>query len=103
LRVWVPPSAWDGLTHQRIGEVLARIDAGIANGDRYSKRVQTGDRWVGTVLMDLAGRTKSAAKEILGTWFDTKILFTSPYRQTATRKERIGVFVDFSKAPGVTT
>ena len=98
LRVWTPPSAWDGMTNERIAEVLAKIITGPGNGDRYSKRTQDGDKWVGNVLIDLAGRTKSAAREIVEDWFKSKLLVVEAYQNSA-RKPRQGVFVNKALSP----
>lgn len=91
---WTPPDAWEGLL---VGDtestILAHLEAGPGDGERYSLRTQDGDRWAGTLLIDQFGRTPEQAKEVLASWQRQKLIEVRDYKSETQRKVRKGLFI----------
>lgn len=88
---WAPPDAWEGFTGDDEGAALARIGAGMDDGERYSVRTQDKERWAGAVLVEM-GRTEAQAKEMLGAWMARGVLELRDYVSEKQRKTRKGLF-----------
>lgn len=100
---WEPPSVWRDHTPEQLNEVLDAIAEGPAPGSRYAphQRGRTGRRWAGRVVMDMLDVNDQQAKQIVGQWLKTGLLFEEEYRDPSTRKMVQGVSVDDEKRPTI--
>jgi hypothetical protein len=89
---WDPPSAWDGMLAETEAAAVARIDAGMSDGERYSGRIQDGERWAGRVLVEQFDKTEAQARELIEAWLKTKTLEAREYHSGKQRKTRKGLF-----------
>ena len=98
---WIPPSVWKDMTPDAIGETLTKIEAGPAPGILYapSKRGAANGRWVGNAIMTVMGLNENQAGTVVRAWQQSGMLIEVSYRDTAARKDRVGVSVDRSKQP----
>lgn len=89
---WSLPDAWEG-----VGELeavlLAAIDAGTPDGERYSIRSQDKARWAGDILMERAGKSIEQAKVILAAWEKEGRIETREYTSPGQHKKRKGLYV----------
>jgi hypothetical protein len=100
LDVWTPPDAFDGMTVEKIHNILNIIDKGVDDDQQFLLGAQS-KRWVGNAIVDnVLEKSKSDAKQIVKTWFTNGLLKVENYKNGATRKDEDGVFVDWSKQPG---
>lgn len=98
---WTPPDTFDGLSTDMCRRIIAAIDAGMENGERYTDRRSRGNtRWAGMVVVRLAGKTEKQAAEVLKTWLRTGVLFAEKYHSDEQRKEARGLFANPEKLPG---
>jgi hypothetical protein len=88
---WAPPDAWEGFTGSDETAALARISAGMDDGERYSARAQDKERWAGVVLVDM-GRSDAQAKEMIAAWLRRGLLEHKDYISEKQRKTRKGLF-----------
>jgi hypothetical protein len=91
------PDQWSGMSTSVVNNMLALIDKGPEDGERYSIRPQDRQRWVGLVItgyvfpnMDDA-KTSGQAKSILRKWMDEGLIEEQQYHSPSQRKERGGV------------
>ena len=91
------PDQWSGMSTSVVNNMLALIDKGPEEGERYSIRPQDRQRWVGLVItgyvfpnMDDA-KTSGQAKSILRKWMDEGLIEEQQYHSPSQRKERGGV------------
>ena len=97
---WSPPDPFDGLSNQAITDLLVLINAGPNEGARYSAKPNY-KTWVGhCITKELPHKSSSDAKQIAEAWFSSGLLYEDDYHNSVQRKDRKGVFVDFSKQPG---
>lgn len=89
---WAPPSAWEGISADTESAVIARIGAGLENGERYSARAQDKDRWAGDVICEQMNRTPAQAKEILASWIESGRLRIEDYHSPNQYRSRKGLF-----------
>jgi hypothetical protein len=97
---WTPPDAWEGFTGSDETAALARIGAGLDDGERYSARAQDKDRWAGAVLVDM-GRSDAQAKEMIAAWLRRGLLELKDYMSEKQRKTRKGLFCNQPEESGV--
>ena len=80
-------------------KVLAEIERGLPDGQRYIQQNKRGTaRWAGDLLID-EGVSEASAKSILRTWIGSGLLFPKVYRNPKSRKDESGLFVDLTKIP----
>jgi len=94
---WQPPSPWDGLTWPMIDAILDRINAGLTDGRHYVLSRQAKDRWVGAVVMDVAGKSDGQAATIVRKWHEEGVLYTNTARNPVIRKDEVVVLADTAK------
>lgn len=98
---WRSPGLWDRFTFEQLNAVLDQIASGMPNGVRYSHTKQSGERWAGTILLDQLDVTADQAGEMLRQWMANGVVTKTTYRDPVQRKDRVGLFVDDSKRPGM--
>jgi hypothetical protein len=100
VETWDPPSPFDDITWGTIVAILDEIDAGLANGSRYTDYHQKdSNRWAGTVVIKHMTRnggkcSESKAKKILGKWVQEGLLAKENYHDPEQRKQKQGLIVD---------
>lgn len=90
---WSLPDAWEGVGEHEV-ELLAAIDAGTPDGERYSIRAQDKSRWAGDLLVERAGRSPEQAKVILAAWEKEGRIETRDYASPGQRRNRKGLYVN---------
>ena len=97
---WHPPKTWDGVTSTQANAVLDEIDAGLANGQRFSDAPKAAARapWA-VVQRHCPDRTEPQCREIIRTWVKNGVLFHEDYEDAEVRKTRKGLRVDNGKRP----
>lgn len=102
---WTPPDAFDGLGSHTIGIILDRVDAGMESGERYTASTKGGakttGRWVGSLLIDLAGLSEGMAAKVVKTWIANGVLVEDEYQCPVQRRKRTGLFAPQNARPGV--
>lgn len=97
---WNSPSIWQVTSSIDLNRALDILDTPPA-GWLYSptRRGAQNNRWCGQVLVDTLGCTESQAATIVGAWLQSGLLVETEYRDTITRRQKMGVRVDNSKRP----
>lgn len=102
---WTPPDAFDGLGSHTIGIILDRVDAGMDSGERYTASTKGGakttGRWVGSLLIELAGLSEGMAAKVVKTWIANGVLVEDEYQCPVQRRKRTGLFAPQNTRPGV--
>jgi archaellum biogenesis ATPase FlaH len=100
---WNPPNPLKQASSQDLDAVLDAIAAGPGNGALYAKSKRGrggGDRWAGNVVMAKLDCSEHQAKDIVGKWLDTGLLFEATF-QHPKDGEKQGVKVNQNKRPGI--
>jgi hypothetical protein len=100
LDVWTPPDAFDGITVDKIHNILNIIDKGFDDDQRFLLGSQS-KRWVGDVIIEnVLGKSENDAKHIIKTWVDNELLKAEKYKNGKSYKNEDGVIVVWSNQPG---
>ena len=96
---WQPPDIWRDLSTTVINRILDDIEAGPAEGRRYSHGNRTEDRaaWR-TVSQHYPSANEKQARNIIATWMKSGMIEARDYDDPVDRKSRSGLFV--IKRPG---
>jgi AAA domain len=97
---WTPPETWAGLSTAALNAALTEIDAGMANGQRYSDANAARDRaaWM-VVQKHCPNKTEAQCKEIIRTWVKNGVLYQDDYDDPIKRDRRTGLRLNASKRP----
>jgi hypothetical protein len=97
---WVPPEVMEGLDTAGINRILDKIDAGLADGNRYSDTPSAKKRaaWK-VVIEEMPEKTEAQAREIIKTWVKNGLLERREYENAVTRKQVDGLYIDPAKRP----
>jgi hypothetical protein len=99
---WTPPDTWVGISPVILNAALDDIDAGLANGQRYSDAGPAKDRAAWSVVArHCSGKSEGQCREIVRAWLKTGLLYSADYDDPIQRKRRPGLHVDASKRPSV--
>jgi hypothetical protein len=97
---WTPPEIWDDLSADLLNGILAAIDTGLSDGNRYSDAPSAGDRAAWKVVCEHAPqKTEKQAREIIKTWVKNEWLIVRQYENPVTRKEVNGLYRNPEKKP----
>ena len=97
---WDPPDTWDGLDRPLLNRVLDDIEAGRADGSRYSTSPGAKDRAAWHVVVRHApDKTEKQARDVIKAWVKSGTLYTEEYDDTAARKRFLGLRVNPTKRP----
>jgi hypothetical protein len=100
VEVWDPPETWAGLSADLLNRILADIDAGLPDGNRYTDAAKAGDREAWQVVVTHApDKTEAQAREVIKTWVRDGVLVPSEYSNPTTRKAVRGLRLDPAKRP----
>jgi hypothetical protein len=83
-----------------LNRILDEIDAGLANGQRYSAAPAATDRAARRVVVKHLDRTEPQARAIIKAWLTSGLLIVEDYEDETDRKIRKGLRVDPTKRPG---
>jgi hypothetical protein len=95
---WDPPHTWEGMDPSLQKRILIQIDAGLADGNRYTDGPNAKGReaWR-VVLAQVPTKTQQQAKEMVKTWVEAGVLKVREYQNPTTRKLVNGLFLDAKK------
>jgi hypothetical protein len=97
---WTPPETWAGLSTVALNAALTEIDAGLANGHRYSDANAARDRAAWTVVQHhCPDKTEPQCREIIRTWVKNGVLYKDDYEDPIKREPCKGLRLDASKRP----
>jgi hypothetical protein len=101
---WNPPDAWADLSIVTINAALTEINAGMPNGQRYSRAASAKDRAAWPVVQrHCPHKTEAQCREIVRVWFRNGVLYDEEYDDPVYRKPRDGLCVNHAKRPGSET
>jgi len=97
---WAPPDNFAGVSNVVLNEILADIDAGLPDGNRYTDGPNVTERAAWRVIAKhCAGKSEAACRQIIKLWLKSGLLFRRSYENKATRKTAMGLWVDNEKRP----
>jgi hypothetical protein len=97
---WMPPDTWADLSAPILNVILTAIDAGLADGNRYTDAPKAGDRAAWKVVQEhVPQKTEQQAREIIRIWVKNGPLISDNYTNPVTRKNVKGLRVDPTKRP----
>jgi hypothetical protein len=97
---WMPPQLLADLSSDLINRILTDIDAGIADGERYSDAAKATSRAAWRVVTKHAPKkTEEQARRIIKTWVSSGLLESRDYNSPTEYKELKGLFVIHAKRP----
>ena len=98
---WSPPELWADMSNHLLNEILAAIDKGMENGQRYSSAAAATDRAAWKVVMEhVPTKTEKQARTVINTWVKNGVLTMVEYTNPDTRKPAKGLKVNPEKRPG---
>jgi hypothetical protein len=97
---WTPPEIMEGFDTEQINRILDKLDAGLADGRRYSDGPRAEDRAAWKVITDaMPEKTEAQAREIISTWLRSGLLERKDYSDPAQRRKVKGLYVNNAKRP----
>jgi hypothetical protein len=97
---WDPPDTWAGLDHPLLNRILDDIDAGLADGQRYSDASAATKRAAWRVVQKHApDKSEQKCRAIITIWVKNGTLFTEDYDDPIQRKPRPALRVNPNKRP----
>ncbi len=98
---WHPPDVWRAMNFDTANAILDKIDAGLADGRRYSKTPQVGEarkawRVVKVRCPDLSD---GQCRTVIETWCKNGVLVEDNYDNKVARHAELGLFVVQAKRP----
>jgi hypothetical protein len=97
---WIPPETWAGLSAVMLSDALTAIDAGMANGQRYSDAPNAKDRAAWPIVQrHCPGKTEPQCREIVRTWVKNGVLYSEDYEDPIKRESCKGLRLDTTKRP----
>jgi AAA domain len=97
---WHPPETWGTLSAAQLNAALDEIEAGLANGQRYSDAGPATSRAAWRVVQHhCPDRTEPQCREIVRTWVKNGVLVNEDYDDPIERKPRKGLRVCNEKRP----
>jgi hypothetical protein len=97
---WLPPKLFDHLPTPIIHRILEQIDAGLANGQRYSPAPSAQGRAAWRVVCERApDKTEAQARQIIRLWCDSGLLISEDYDDPVVRRPLIGLRTNRNKWP----
>ncbi len=84
---WHPPTAWDGVDDDLTRRILAAIDDGLPDGNRYTDAPRAGGREAWRVVQQhMPDKPEAPARELVKTWVRNGTLEVYDYTNPSTRK-----------------
>jgi hypothetical protein len=97
---WHPPDTMAGLDSRLLNRILDDIEAGMADGQRYSGANAAGKRaaWL-AVQAAAPNKTEKQCRAVIVTWLKSGTLITEEYEDPIQRRTRSGLRVAIAKRP----
>ena len=100
VKPWLPPDVWADLDDKLVNHILAAIDKGLPDGNRYTDGPNAGEREAWNVVLRFAPqKTEAQAKQIIKTWVQQRVLVAREYENPTTRKKVKGLHLDPKMRP----
>jgi AAA domain/Primase C terminal 2 (PriCT-2) len=100
VKPWLPPDVWADLDDKLVNRILAAIDKGLPDGNRYTDGPNAGEREAWNVVLGFAPqKTEVQAKQIIKMWVQQRVLVSRKYDNPVTRKEVKGLYLDPKMGP----
>jgi hypothetical protein len=97
---WAPPDNFAGLSNVTLNQILSEIEAGTADGNRYTDAPNAIERAAWRVIeRHCPSKSEAAARQIIKAWLKSGLLIKKTYENKATRKPVIGLWIDQEKRP----
>jgi hypothetical protein len=91
---WEPPETWEGLDDETRDAILDDIEAGLANGRRFTSQGKAKEREAWRVVqMRCPGKPEAQCREIIKQWIKAEVLIEERYFDPVVRKERSGLHI----------
>jgi hypothetical protein len=99
---WTPPPAFEDLDTATCNRILNTIEAGLADGERYSDEGAAKNRaaWK-AVKLHAKDKSEAQCKEIIKQWVKNGLLVREPYYSEKRREDLTGLRVSNGKRPGM--
>jgi hypothetical protein len=100
-RTWTPPDIWNAVIDDVMHRILADIDNGMEDGNRYSEAVNAGARAAWKIIQrHIPAHTEQQARDIIKAWVDDGTLRRDTYDNPITRKKGVsGLWVNKERLP----
>ena len=97
---WTPPDLWNGLSYAVLNMILDDLDAGLADGARFSDDNAAKTRAAWQVAFRHLGENEEQCKEIIRVWVKTGQLTKREYEDKKRGEKVWGLYVNPDKRPG---
>lgn len=87
---WKPPSPWESVDTIMLGQIFERFEEGPSEGERWSLAKQSGDRWAGHVIVEIADKTPEQATAMLAQWKKNDVLSETTYKSPKKKSRAYG-------------
>jgi hypothetical protein len=101
---WTPPPAFEDLDTATCNRILDTIEAGLADGEKYSDEGAARARaaWK-AVKIHAKDKTEAQCKEVIRQWVKNGLLVRETYHRDKRREDLTGLRVNNGKRPGTKT
>jgi AAA domain len=97
---WTPPETWADLSNPLLNQMLTAIDAGLADGTRYTDAGAAKERAAWRVVLKHApNKSDAQAREIIKTWIKNGVLESRSYHNPVTRTDVLGLYLNTDRRP----
>ena len=97
---WEPPKIWDGLDEEDMDAILGAIDAGMPNGQRYSRASAALARAAWRVVQErIPDKPEAACRALITLWYEKGALEEHEYKDPVSRRIYVGLRVSPDKQP----
>jgi hypothetical protein len=97
---WAPPETFAGMSVPLLNDILTDIEAGTADGNRYTDGPNVIERAAWRVIVKhRPEKSEAAARQIIKLWLKSGLLTRRPYENPTTRKQVSGFWIDHEKRP----
>lgn len=90
LKPFTPETAFDGLDTAAIQDLLAQVAEAAKTPDPFRSDVRS-NRWVGSLVQEMFGKSKNLAKQVVKTWLENGVLEKFEFDDASRQKRKTGV------------
>jgi AAA domain len=95
---WEPPDTWAGMSADLLNRIKADINAGMADGTRYTDASAAKARAAWRVVQRHAPtKTEAQAREVIKTWVKNGVLVNREYENPVDRKTAVGLYLNIGE------
>jgi AAA domain len=93
VEAWIPCEILQDISDEQADAIIAEIDKGMSDGDRYSNAASAKRRAASQVVMrHVKGKTEKQARDIVEAWIKGERLVSQEYMSPVSRKTEQGLF-----------